>query len=166
MRIVKSTKAAKRRASKRRCNKDRYALLVANKICPRCKGTPAPGKSTCDDCIAYTVERQSTPEGIKDRKARQRRYGTRKRTEWRNAGLCEGCGGKLTGLRRRCRKCRARVVQCNRNARQQEVGGPLRPIRCGFCKEWGHNVRSCEKRERAEMQAVLLEIAGGRREAA
>lgn len=141
------------RAEKHAQNVDRYQALRKANLCVTCKGEPLPGRPRCASCSAKSGKRVSpmTDEG----RAKLAKGMRTLREERIERGECPRCGVRVRGRRKNCRRCLRR--QAEYDSRKFAAHR-----RCSFCHDTGHNRLSCEKRERAEHEAMVIEAAGAR----
>lgn len=106
----------------------RYYELKEHGICPRCKQDAPPGRVFHKDC-----QRATNAAAKRSKKA----WGKRKLEE----GLCRICGRNPLATQTNCDDCRRRV-----NERMRLKRGKVCRIKCGLCKQPGHDRRTCRLR--------------------
>lgn len=136
-----------------------YDLLKSKGLCPHCKGPAAKGRVYCAACSRRITDAS-------------KKTATKRQTRWRRkrirAGLCAYCGknpleNNLKTLRRLsyCSKCkRRRSRQAAVNYRLCHPG--IKTIRCGFCREPGHQRPTCERLIEAQVRQESIERATSR----
>lgn len=108
-----------------------YALYKANNVCPRCGvNSLAPGKASCEECLAKTAERKrkKRAEDENFRKAEIRKnqvYQRHRREKYRELGVCIECGKPLANGST-C-YCQVHQLQNRRHVRKQKEKYKIHP---------------------------------------
>jgi hypothetical protein len=118
-----------------------------------------PTVANCADCLCEIV-RQARSRQKRCAPCQKAHEGAKRalyRQHLREIGECsvKGCQTQCQPGRSRCEPHRLEHREAER-ARRPESAGPIRIVRCGWCRKPGHFASDCEAKARAEAEVAAM----------